>query len=763
MSKFEIKKLLSELTLEEKAGLCSGADFWHTKAVERLSLPNIMVSDGPHGLRKQDTTGDHVGILDSIKAVCFPAASALSCSFDRKLAQTLGEALGDECQAKGIATILGPAVNMKRSPLCGRNFEYFSEDPYLAGELAAHYVNGVQSKKVGTSVKHYAANNQETRRMSISSEVEERTLREIYLTAFEKIVKQAQPWTMMCSYNCINGVYSCENDWLLNKVLRKEWGFEGLVMTDWGAMNNRVAALKAGLDLEMPASGGATDQAIADAVNAGQITMEELDTAVARVLALVEKFYDNHTPNAAYDMEAHHKLARQIATESAVLLKNEDQVLPLKKDTKVAFIGEFAVKPRFQGGGSSHINCFKVTNAVDAAADYSITYAKGFDILKDELEEAELAQARKAAGEAEVAVVFAGLPDHYESEGYDRTHLNLPPNQNQLIEEILKVQPNTVVVLHNGSPVVFPWISKVKGILEVYLSGQAVGEATVDLLYGTVNPSGKLAETFPLRLQDNPSYLNFPGTNREVEYKEGVFIGYRYYDAREMEVLFPFGYGLSYTSFAYSEPKLKINGTDAAVKAEEAVKLKDTDTLEVSVKVKNTGSYFGKEVVQLYVHDKEASVLRPLKELKGFEKIALAPGEEKTVTFSLEKRAFAFYDTALEDWNAESGEYELLIGKSSRDIVLKETVLLESSVKKPFVLDDRTTLSDVFGALENPQAIISQMTQAFFPGDNAPDSNSSELMMMLEMVKSMPLHSLRSFGSFGVDTSAIDQLLMQLQ
>ena len=763
MSKFDIKKLLSELTLEEKAGLCSGADFWHTKAVERLGLPNVMVSDGPHGLRKQDTTGDHAGILDSIKAVCFPAASALSCSFDRGLARTLGEALGDECQAEGISTILGPAVNMKRSPLCGRNFEYFSEDPYLAGELAAHYVNGVQSKNVGTSVKHYAANNQETRRMSISSEADERTLREIYLTAFEKIVKEAQPWTMMCSYNCINGVYSCENDWLLNQVLRKEWGFQGLVMTDWGAMNNRVAALKAGLDLEMPASGGSTDQAIAEAVKTGRITGEELDTAVTRVLALVQKFYDNHTPKAAYDMEVHHKLARQIATESAVLLKNENQVLPLKKNAKVAFIGEFAVKPRFQGGGSSHINCFKVTNAVEAAADYQVTYAKGFDILKEELDEAELAQAVKLAKEAEVAVVFAGLPDHYESEGYDRTHLNLPPSQNQLIEEIVKVQPNTVVILHNGSPVVLPWVSRVMGILEVYLSGQAVGEAAVDLLYGSVNPSGKLAETFPLRLQDNPSYLNFPGTNREVEYKEGVLIGYRYYDARETDVLFPFGFGLSYTTFAYSDLKLRINGTDESGKTDGSKRLTDTDTLEVTVKVKNTGSCFGKEVVQLYVHDKEASVLRPQKELKGFDKIALAPGEEKTLTFLLDKRSFAFYDTALGDWNAESGEYELLIGKSSRDIVLKDTVLLESSVKKSFVLDDRTTLSDVFGALENPQAILSQMTQAFFPGENAPDSNSSEQLMMLEMVKGMPLHSLRSFGSFGVDTSAIDQLIEQMK
>ncbi len=762
MSKLDIQKLLSELTLEEKAGLCSGADFWHTKAVERLDLPNVMVSDGPHGLRKQANNGDHVGLLDSVKAVCFPAASALSCSYDRELAQTLGEALGEECQAEEIAAILGPGVNMKRSPLCGRNFEYFSEDPYLAGELGAHYVKGVQSKNVGTSLKHFAANNQETRRMSINAVVDERTLREIYLTAFEKVVKQAQPWTVMCSYNCINGVYSCENDWLLNKVLRKEWGFEGLVVTDWGAMNNRVAALKAGLDLEMPASGGITDQAIVEAVKAGQLTMEELDTAVTRILELIQKYLDNHTPSS-YDMEAHHQLARKLARESAVLLKNEDQILPLSKETKVAFIGEFAVKPRYQGGGSSHINSFKVSNAVDAAADYSVTYAKGFDILNEELEEEYLAQAIKAAREAEVAVIFAGLPDHYESEGYDRTHLNLPPNQNQLIEEIVKVQPNTVVVLHNGSPVLLPWISKVKGILELYLGGQAVGEATVDLLYGLANPSGKLAETFPLRLQDNPSYLNFPGTNRDVEYREGIFIGYRYYDAKDMEVLFPFGYGLSYTTFAYSDLQLKVKDQDPSAKAEGPIKLKDTDILEVSVKVKNTGSCFGKEIVQLYVRDKEASVIRPLKELKGFEKVALEPQEEKTVTFTLDKRSFAFYDVEIGDWNAESGEYEILIGKSSRDILLAETILLQSSIKKPFLLDDRTTLGDVLGALEDPQAVIRQMMQAFLPGDSAPTIFSSEQLMMFEMIKSMPLHSMRSFAGLGFDTSAIDQLLAQIK
>jgi beta-glucosidase len=550
--------------------------------------------------------------------------------------------------------------------------------------------------------------------MSISAEVDERTLREIYLVAFEKIVKKAQPWTIMCSYNCINGVYSCENDWLLNKVLREEWGFKGLVVSDWGAMNDRVRALRSGLELEMPASDGSTDQAIVEAVKAGQISMEELDTAVTRILELIQKYYDGKKPNAIYDKEAHHEIARRIAGESAVLLKNDNQLLPLKKTDKVAFIGEFAEKPRFQGGGSSHINCFKVSDALSSARGCNVSYAKGYDLATDTLESSELEKAKKLAAESQIAVIFAGLPDSYESEGFDRTHINLPDCQNALIEEIVKVQPNTVVVLHNGSPVAMPWINKVRAILEVYLSGQAVGDATIDLLYGDVNPSGKLAETFPLRLQDNPSYLNFPGTNRTVEYREGIFIGYRYYDSKDMEILFPFGFGLSYTSFEYSDLKLRVAGV-ANTRKDGKLLMKDTDKLEVFVKVKNTGTRYGKEIVQLYVHDKEASVIRPVKELKGFEKIGLAPGEEKIVEFTLSKRDFAFYDTELEDWYAEGGDFEILIGKSSRDIVLSDTVLLESTVERPFLMDDRTTLADVLAYADNPQAVIDQMMSAFFP------------------------------------------------
>jgi beta-glucosidase len=764
---FDTKKLLSELTLEEKAGLCSGADFWHTKAVERLGLPQVMVSDGPHGLRKQSTRSDHIGLGESVEAVCFPAASALACSFDRDLLNILGSALGDECQAEELATLLGPGVNIKRSPLCGRNFEYFSEDPYLTGELAASYVNGVQSKNIGTSVKHYAANNQETRRMSISVEVDERTLREIYLAAFETIVKKSQPWTIMCSYNCIGGIYSCENDWLLNKVLRDEWGFQGLVVTDWGAMNDRVKALKAGLDLEMPSSKGITDKEIVNAVNEGRLSMETLDQAVLRILELVRKYYEGKIDGASYDKEEHHDLARIMAEESAVLLKNE-AILPLNPEMKVAFIGEFAEAPRYQGGGSSHINSFKLSNALEAAKDYKVCYAKGFDSQKEEHDDALLKEAIECAKEAQVAVIFAGLPDAYESEGYDRTHLDLPSNQNHLIEEIVKVQPNTVVVLHNGSPILMPWADKVKAILEVYLGGQAVGEATVNLLYGHANPSGKLAETFPLRLQDNPSYLNFPGTTRTVEYREGVFIGYRYYDAKELDVLFPFGHGLSYTSFEYSNLRMQVlkseaDGENIIAEGEHKtsntkVHMYDTDKLLVTFTVKNTGNRFGKEIVQLYVRDMEASVIRPPKELKGFEKVALNPGEEKDITITLDKRSFAYYCVKQKDWRAEAGEYQILIGKSSRDIVLSGTVRMEETSPIPFTYDDRTTFEDVITHMKDP-SILLNLAKSAFGSVASQESNTTEARMMAEMIKAMPIHALRSFAPDGFSQEDLDNLI----
>lgn len=687
--KRDVKAIVKQMTLEEKAGMCSGKDFWHLKSVERLGIPEVMVSDGPHGLRKQDKEADHLGANESIKAVCFPTACATACSFDRELLETLGETLGDECQAENLSVILGPAVNIKRSPLCGRNFEYFSEDPYLASQMAAAHIKGVQSKNVGTSIKHFAANNQEHRRMSCSSEIDERTFREIYLAAFEAAVKESRPDTVMCSYNKINGTFASENHRLLTEILRDEWGFEGYVMSDWGAVNDRVKGLEAGLDLEMPASGGHTDAEIVEAVKTGVLDEAVLDTAVERILNIIFKFSDNRQPGK-FDKEADHNLAARIARESMVLLKN-DGILPLKGEgQKIAFIGKFAEKPRFQGGGSSHINSFKVTSALDAVKKYAdVSYAQGYDVKEDKVDEAMFAEAVETAEHADIAVVFAGLPDAFESEGYDREHMRMPECQNRLIAEIVKVQPNTVVVLHNGSPVEMPWADDVRGILESYLCGQAVGEAQADILFGRANPCGKLAETVPYKLSDNPSYLNFPGDGKTVEYREGVFVGYRYYDTKEMAVRYPFGYGLSYTTFEYSDLKLS------------AKEIKDTDTLTVSLKVKNTGSMAGKEIVQLYVADKTNAASRPVKELKNFAKVELAPGEEKVVAMELDKRSFAWYNTEISDWYAATGTYEILVGSSSRDILLKDAVQLTSTTKIPVKIHMNTTVAEL---LAEPKA-----------------------------------------------------------
>ena len=753
--KRDVKKIISEMTLEEKAGMCSGKDFWHLKGAERLEIPAVMVSDGPHGLRKQAEEADHLGLNESIKAVCFPTACATACSFDRDLLEEMGERIGDECQAENLSVILGPAVNIKRSPLCGRNLEYFSEDPYLASQMAAAHIKGVQSKNVGTSIKHFAANNQEHRRMSCSSEIDERTLREIYLAAFETAIKEAKPDTVMCSYNRINGEFASENHWLLTEVLRDEWGFEGYVMSDWGAVNDRVKGLKAGLELEMPGSGGNTDKEIVEAVKNGELEESVLDRAVERILNIVFKFTDNRQ-EGKFDLEEDHKLAAKIAGESMVLLKNEG-VLPIPvQGKKIAFIGKFAETPRFQGGGSSHINSFKITSALEAVKDVAqVTYAQGYDVKEDVIDQVMLDQAVEVAKEADVAVIFAGLPDAFESEGYDRSHMRMPDCQNTLISEIAKVQENVVVVLHNGSPVEMPWADQVKGILEAYLGGQAVGQAEVDILFGKVNPSGKLAETIPYKLSDNPSYLNFPGDGQKVEYKEGVFVGYRYYDAKEMPVRYPFGYGLSYTTFEYKDLQLS------------ADKIKDTDKLKVRLKVKNTGNRAGKEIVQLYVADKTGAASRPVKELRNFVKVELQPQEEKTVEMELDKRSFAWYNTEIHDWYAASGEYEILAAASSRDIRLKKTVYVESTRELPMHIHMNTTIGEL---LENPKtkAVIEGMTDSLIQhmGGSSEEENSaaSEAItkeMSLKMMENSPLRSLRSF--MGMRTEEIQELIQKLQ
>ena len=669
----EIRGLIRRMTLEEKAGLLSGADFWHTKAVERLGVPASMVSDGPHGLRKQDENPDHLGENDSIKAVCFPTACATAASFDTDLVEKMGAALGESCQHERLSVLLGPAVNIKRSPLCGRNFEYFSEDPLLAGKMATALIKGVQSKNVGTSIKHFALNNQEHRRLSSSSDCDERTMREIYFPAFEMAVKEAQPWTVMCSYNRINGVFASENSWLLTDVLRGEWGFEGYVMSDWGAVSDRVAGVAAGLDLEMPASNGVNDRKIVEAVRSGKLDEKAVDLCCERILNIVFRSVENARPETPWDKEAQHRMAADTAAECMVLLKNEGGILPLDREDGIAFIGEFAEKPRFQGGGSSHINCFRITGALEAARNrgLKVTYCPGYSAAKGEAAEAQIAEAAEAARRAKVAVVFAGLPDSYESEGFDRKHMRMPEGQNRLIEAVAAANPNTVVVLHNGSPVEMPWIGRVKAVLESYLGGQAVGEAQVRVLFGDVNPSGHLPETFPLKLEDNPSYLFYGGDARGTEYREGVFVGYRYYDKKKAQVLFPFGHGLSYTTFEFSGLKLS------------AESVRDTDGLTVTATVKNTGSRAGKAVAQLYVGAADSDVVRPVRELKAFSKVALAPGESKEVSFALDKRAFAYWKQEIHDWYAESGEYTIEVGDSSASLPLKASVRVESTTQLP--------------------------------------------------------------------------------
>jgi beta-glucosidase len=669
-----LSKIVEQLTLEEKASLCSGKDFWTLKAVTRLGLYSIMVTDGPHGLRKQAGSSDHLGINKSVAAACFPAACATACSFDRELLREIGAAMGEECLQEQVAVILGPGANIKRSPLCGRNFEYFSEDPYLSGEMAAALISGVQSKGVGTSLKHYAANNQETRRMTSNSVVDGRAFREIYLAGFEGAVKKSQPWTVMCSYNLINGVYASDNEGLLSGILRDEWGFKGLVMTDWGAVDDRVQGIRAGLDLEMPGSGGINDAKIVEAVKSGALDEKLLDKAVLRIVELILKSQEHAKPGYAYDAAAHHQLARRAAAESAVLLKNEGNILPLfgaaapakAGGNSLAVIGAFAEKPRYQGAGSSKINPFKLESPLEELrkAGFSAEYAPGYNLgpAGGKPDAKLIAEAAALAGKKDIAVVFAGLPDEYESEGFDRSSLDMPQSHNDLIEAVAAANPNTVVVLLLGAPVTLPWAAKVKGILLLYLGGQAAGGAAADLLSGLREPGGRLAETWPLNLEDNPSYHYFPGGSKSVEYRESVFVGYRYYNTADKPVAYPFGYGLSYTAFEYSGLKLSRG------------EFKAGDELELHVTVKNTGNRPGAEVVQVYVAPETSKIFRPRAELRGFEKIRLECGESKTVAITLDDRSFAYYHPLDRAWALEGGSYSILVGANSRDIRLRQSI-----------------------------------------------------------------------------------------
>jgi beta-glucosidase len=683
-----ISNLIEKMTLEEKAALCTGATPWTTTAVERLGVPEMTVADGPHGVRHAADVNNLVAA--SLPATCFPTASCTASTWDVDLLREMGQALAEECIALKVDVVLGPGTNMKRSPLGGRNFEYFSEDPYLAGQVAAAFIEGVQSKGVGTSLKHYAVNNQEFRRMTISAELDERTLREIYLSAFETAVKKAKPWTVMCAYNKVNGSYCSENHKLLTEILKEEWGFEGLVVSDWGAVHDRVASLQAGLDLEMPGPKPRRTKAVIEAVRSGKLNESVLNEAVRRILEIV--FKAAKTPKGGnFDIEAHHALARRIAAEGMVLLKN-DGLLPLKNPQHIAVIGRAAQTAHFQGGGSSHINPTRVDSPFKElqklAGNAELTYAEGY-LANGESNQALIEQAIQSARSADVALLYITLPESKESEGYDRSDIDLTPQQVALIKAVTAVQPKTVVILNNGAPVAMgDWIDGAAAVLEAWMMGQAGGGAIADVLYGRANPSGKLAETFPLRLADTPAYLNFPGGNGEVRYGEGLFIGYRYYDARQLPVQFPFGYGLSYTTFAYGNPKVSTTN------------FKDVDGVTVSVEVTNTGQVPGKEIVQVYVHDRKSGLVRPPKELKAFAKVALKPGETKTVSLHLDFRAFAYYHPAYRQWITEDGEFDLLIGASSADIRCTQTVTLQSTLELPSLLDRESTLRDW---LEDPR------------------------------------------------------------
>ena len=644
------------MTIEDKVALGSGKDFWHTKEMPQYDIKPIMVADGPHGLRKQPEEADMLGINNSIPATSFPTASLTACSFDEKLLKQMGKAIAMEAKANKVSVVLGPGANIKRNPLCGRNFEYFSEDPYLTGKMATAFIQGVQGTGIGTSLKHFAMNNQEYKRFSSDSIVDERTMREIYLTGFEMAVKEGKPDTVMCCYNKVNGLHGSRNKWLLTNVLREDWGFDGLVMTDWGAMVNRMDGYEAGCDLSMPGGSNFMEKETIEALKNGQLDKSYVKTSAERVLKLVEKGLEAVKEDTKVSYQEHFELARRIAEESAVLLKNEERMLPLMDETTVAFVGPMAKTSRYQGAGSSHINPWKLVSTMDACPN--VAYAAGCNedgSRNDNL----LKEATAIAKDKEKVVIFAGLTDSYEAEGYDRENMKMPEGHIELIEEIAKVNSNVIVVLMSGSVVETPWIDKVKAVLYMGLCGEAGGEAIKHLLFGYANPSGRLAETWGERYEDCISSSYYGSKFKDAQYREGVFVGYRYYETAGVKVRFPFGYGLSYTNFTYSD--LKVDGK------------------YVTCKVRNTGNVTGKEVVQLYVEPQERDAYRPKRELKAFTKISLNPGEEKLVQFVLEERSFAVWQ---DGWMIPEGVYEICIGKDAHNMVLRKEILLSPENKK---------------------------------------------------------------------------------
>ena len=684
-----IDELVSQMTIKEKAALCIGGSAWCTTSVRRLGIPEIVMTDGPHGLRRVENVNESHNIAslkESIPATCFPTASALAASWDVELIKEVGETIGEECIAQDVDIILGPGNNMKRTPLCGRNFEYFSEDPYLGGDLSAAFINGVQSKGVGATLKHFIANNQEYKRNTMSSEVDERTLREIYLRAFEIAIKKSRPWAVMCSYNKLNGTYCSESYELLTQILREEWKFDGIVMSDWGAIHDRIKALKAGVDLEMPGPKKNSFKQLMTAIRNGELDEEILSKTAKRILKTIVRRYKVKEDKRDFDVNIHHSIARKTASESMVLLKNEGDILPIEKPELIAIIGKAAKNPKIQGGGSSLVTPTNVDIPYEEikkiAEGSKILYEEGYT-MEDELNQEMIDRAKDVAKIAKIALLFIALPPNKEFESYDRDDMHLSKQQVELIKSVSSVQPNTVVILNNGSPISMrEWIDDVPGVLQAWLMGQGGGKAVADILFGRINPSGKIAETFPVKLSDNPAYINYPGENDRVIYGEGIFVGYRYYDKKQVDVQFPFGYGLSYTTFEYSN--LKVSSS----------KFRDIDGLALTVDITNTGKMAGKEIVQLYVMDRESKLARPIKELKRFAKVDLRPGETKTVSFNLDMQDFAYYSPQHKSWVTENGEFDIIVGKSSREICLTNRVNLISTTEIPCTLNYNSTIRE---------------------------------------------------------------------
>jgi beta-glucosidase len=733
----DIETIIRELTVEEKVSLLAGASFWSTRAIERLGIPSVVLTDGPHGLRL--STGTAVGdmLSHTQPATAFPIEAAMAATWNEALIRELGAVIAEECQHYDVGIVLGPGMNGKRSPLGGRNFEYFSEDPYLTGKMGTAFVQGVQSGGVGTSIKHFVANEQETNRMVVSSEVDERTLREMYLLPFEMAVQEAKPWTVMCAYNKVNGTHMANNDKYLNGVLKQEWGFDGLVMSDWGAVVDKVPSVQYGLDLEMPGPGTRSGEVL-EAYRSGKVTNEQLDDHVRRILKVVQKVLDHKRSVPSIDVDKHHAVARKVAEEAIVLLKNEDAILPLAKNAKVAVLGKFAAEPRFQGGGSSHMNPAQLDIPYSGISKLShAVYGAGYD--ESDYNEALVQEACELAAGQDAAIIFIGTTEKIESEGYDRTDLHIPRSHTRLIEEVSKVNPNVIVVVNSGSAThIGAYEAQAKAIVQAWLPGQAGGSAIVNVLFGDVNPSGKLTETFPLALEHNPTYLTFPGNIEKVNYSEGIFVGYRYYDTKKLAVLYPFGYGLSYTEFEYSNLRLSSGS------------LHNGDVLNVTVDVKNTGSYMGKEVVQVYVRDVKSSVKKADKELKGFAKIELAPDETKSVQIELNERAFSHYVEHLGKFAVESGEFHILVGSSSRDIRLAGTVSFTSS-------EDVTEALTPLHSLQEWLKDERHTDKVRYVMDNM---NLSEDSPMFPIFLGMPIRTLIGFlpRRFGAQQEAVERI-----